>query len=462
MITRTRDKPSGDTGAVAITVALLAIVLAGIAAFTTDFGIVFTQSRLMQVATDGAALAAAQELAADAKKELAIPTSAVRTCPQILSAYQAAARASAVTYHALNAPTGAALATGTAPSGWSGDAGVAYRCVTDGDGQAAEVQVSDVKTTPSIFGGVAGVSSHALAETSTAAMGAGQTLAPGCDAETTIGCGVRPFGFCTTLINQLESSAAGGLTDFYLDNTQLFGNSPTALANGCASGTGGNWGVLYFCGGDPSYPQCNSTQRQDWLASGVDLGVQCPTTGTSASTACSQPPAAPNGSYCPPSPSYWTAGCWLPGLTANVTGNTGSCDTRLSGVYQCPSGVSTVQQAFDAILGAPSAVPVYDDPALSGSNSYFVFRGFAGLRICGYHLSNTNYTTTVPTGCNPTPAFYTGGGGGYDPTTTGIQKQSYDGIWVEPITVGGITGTCGLPGSTVVCYTTERPISLVN
>src|SRR5205823_3215709 len=48
-----------ESGAVAVTVALLSVVLVGISAFTIDFGMSFVNNRQLQVASDASALAAA-------------------------------------------------------------------------------------------------------------------------------------------------------------------------------------------------------------------------------------------------------------------------------------------------------------------------------------------------------------------------------------------------------------------
>lgn len=52
----------GESGAVAVTVALLSVVLVGIGAFTIDFGMAYTSTRQLQTSADSAALAAATYL----------------------------------------------------------------------------------------------------------------------------------------------------------------------------------------------------------------------------------------------------------------------------------------------------------------------------------------------------------------------------------------------------------------
>src|SRR6476661_1670102 len=60
-LSRVRSPRRDDGGAVAVTVALLMLVLVGVGAFTIDFGVSYVSTRQLQVASDSAALAAASK-----------------------------------------------------------------------------------------------------------------------------------------------------------------------------------------------------------------------------------------------------------------------------------------------------------------------------------------------------------------------------------------------------------------
>ena len=60
-MSRWRSRRRDERGAVAVTVALMMVVLVGIGAFTIDFGLSYVSTRQLQTASDSAALAAASK-----------------------------------------------------------------------------------------------------------------------------------------------------------------------------------------------------------------------------------------------------------------------------------------------------------------------------------------------------------------------------------------------------------------
>jgi len=170
-----------DSGAVAVFVGILVVVLFGVAVFATDFGMAYSRKRQLQAASDGAALAAAKTFADAAKPGL--------SCATVVSTAAAAARATAVTYSGLNWPPNSALATGAAPAGWSGDAGVAYRCNPT---NSVEVLVTTTNTSPPIFAGIFGADGFDLVRSAVAAMGAPTAVQ-----------GLRPFAVCQNAVDAL-------------------------------------------------------------------------------------------------------------------------------------------------------------------------------------------------------------------------------------------------------------------
>ena len=392
-----------DEGVVAILVAVLIVLLAGMAAFVTDQGLAYSRKRQLQTAADGAVLAAAKQL-----QDNAAPG---RTCASVLTAGQVGARASAVTYQALNGPSGSKLVTGPAPAGWSGDAGVAFRCNAVGN---AEVTVANTGTSPAIFGGLFGAGDYVLSRTATAAMGPPGAIV-----------GLRPFAVCQTAVDALLAADAAhpGSAQLITLDKVFNASSSGGTATPCGSAPG-NWGTLDFNGG--SNPVTDTSLWTDIGYNAViDLG-----SGLSIS---------------------------FPGDPGFPSANAGNC----SPADGCQHTVK-LDGALNDIIGRQSVLPVFDVVTASGANTTYRVKGFLGITLCGWKIGNNSGTI-------PDPTY--GGLACYDGSTPGVQLPPGNGSTINAfqvrvtrfIPIGDISSFCGLTASpAVACDTNLRLTQLIN
>ncbi len=390
-----------DDGVVAIIVAVLVVVLAGMAAFATDFGLAYARKRQLQTASDGAALAAAKQLADAATPGL--------SCATVLSTAVASARSVASSYATLNAPPNSSLATGPAPVGWSGDAGVAFRCNAAGN---VEVQVATRNTSPAIFGGIFGASNYGLARSATAAMGPATAIT-----------GLRPFAVCQAAARALLANNATNPGAAQLITFDKVFNASSSVATPCGS-SAGNWGTLDFNSG--SNPVGDTTL---WTDVGynlqIDLGAGLAIT--------------------------------FPGDPGFPSANAGQCTTSAGCVQKV-----NLDGALNDIINRPSVLPVFDNVTGNGGNATYRVVGFLGVKLCGWKIGNQSgtganafynlpacYDSTTPTVALPT-------GNGSTDNAFQVRVDRF-------IPVGEISSYCGLTGSTtVVCESNPRVIQLIN
>ena len=421
MSIRPRIVMDDDEGAVAILVGILVVVLFGIPVFPTAFGMAYGRLRQLQAASDGAALAAAKTFADSAAEGL--------SCATVISTASSAARATAVTYAGLNWPVNSALATGAAPSGWGGDAGVAYRCNPAGN---VEVQVTTTNTSPVIFAGVFGASGFDLVRSATAAMGAPTAVQ-----------GLRPFAVCESAVDaliaqdKLTPGAAqlipltktfGGSAGGSVGNGNGNGNDDDDDGNGNGNGgntpcggAAGNWGTVDYDGG--SNPVGDIVL---WTDVGYPLVIDL---GADQSIQLDGDPGFPNP-------------------------NSGNCTTGDG----CQQTVN-LGGALNDILGQQSVLPVYDQFTGSGQTAEIRVIGFLGVRICGWKIGNRSGTV-------PDPTF--GGTSCYD-NSAAVRlpsgNNSDDALQVRVtafIPIGSLSSYCGLGGGNVpVCSTNLRVTQLI-
>lgn len=391
---RLRDR---DDGAVAVLVALLAVVLLGLAAFVTDLGLAYSRQRQLQTAADGAALAAAKSFSSVAGP--------VTSCSAVLSGGAAAAISAAVRFERLNAPPGTSLATGAAPAGWNGDAGVAYRCNA---ARNIEVQVTNAGASPTFFGALLGASDYDLGTRATAVMGAARSIT-----------GLRPFALCSAVVDVLMAAAAADPTQNQLVSINKVFNSsyPAGVDTSCGTASG-NWGTLDFDGGNN-----NAGAATLWTDIGynepVDLGGDLQIS--------------------------------FPGDPGFPSPNSGNCSTADG----CINSGTNLGDALNNILGRPVPLPVFREVSGSGGNATYVVTGFLGVTICGWKVGNSSGTvpTLGGTPCfTPTPALPTGGG----------SNDNAFQVRVERFTpIGEISDVCGLDAAPQCIQTTLRVLQLV-
>ena len=181
-------KHRGEEGAVAVTVALLATVLVGVAAFTVDLGGAYLAKRDTANATDAASLAGAKELA-----------TVTGTCATVASNATAtnAARSSGDTYLADNVTS----ATRTV-----------FDVTCDATGKTIQVHYgADAKVDRALSGVFGGKGKYTVARDATAGVGVAT------DAN-----GMRPYAICAADVPALQ---AGGVRQIDFPNA-LCGNQP--------------------------------------------------------------------------------------------------------------------------------------------------------------------------------------------------------------------------------------------
>lgn len=221
-MTRSPHSPRTERGAAALLVASLTLVLVGILAFVTDYGMAYANQRRLQNGVDAAVLAVGQKVATSA--------SASRSCDQTLALLdQAELRRFALTFLQQNAP-------GDGVDLEPGDPGFSVTCEALGETGAEQlvVSASGAQASPTFFGGVLGADGISLREGARAVVGVGIPL------------GLRPFGICAEDAETLMSST-GAHTLVYSRSQQTGPPNGQTDPAGCGeSGVSGHWGLLDF------------------------------------------------------------------------------------------------------------------------------------------------------------------------------------------------------------------------
>jgi len=197
-MSRLRSRRRDERGAVAVTVALLMVVLVGIGAFTVDFGVSYVSTRQLQTASDSAALAAATKYGQ-------LPGSCAVLAAD--TAAKAAVQSGVTSYREANRPNSTGSITSVACSP---------------DGKALDITYSSAGSTESFLGGVFGHSSGYNSTKSATA----RVQVP------TQGIGVRPYALCGSILPSVTTFPS---PVFQMDLPST-GNS---LCPGAASS--GNW-----------------------------------------------------------------------------------------------------------------------------------------------------------------------------------------------------------------------------
>ncbi len=209
------DQVRGDDGgAVVIVVALLAVTLLGMAAFTVDLGIAYASKREQSVTVDAAALAGAQ--AAGVELQTLYPTGT--SCDDaVANSLTAAATAAAAAVYEQQRPQGEDI--GAAISG----AEVSVACAGT---EAIDVVVDSTADIPTLFGGVLQVDSLSPSASATARVSGAEAYG-----------GLRPYAVCDDAIVRGNE----GLTQ-----QSLYAKKD---AVSCGPLPPGAWGIVDFDGG---------------------------------------------------------------------------------------------------------------------------------------------------------------------------------------------------------------------
>jgi Flp pilus assembly protein TadG len=207
-------------GAVAVLVALLAVALLVMMAFTTDIGMAYAQRQALRTGADSAALAIVRS---EYAKQLKDPT---RKCLTTAAADFTADRSIALDQLNANAPLGEPLA--------SSDVQVELRCVGAVKG-ALEASVKVTKRIPRTFGRAAGSADIAVSAASVADLAVVNRVT-----------GVEPLGLCRYQAQAIIDDAAADLSANRPFRAELVSLSKVWTGNKTCDGSGGsgNWGWL--------------------------------------------------------------------------------------------------------------------------------------------------------------------------------------------------------------------------
>ena len=325
---RRRLRRSDERGAVAVTVAILMVVLVGIGAFTIDFGLSYVSTRQLQTASDSAALAAASKygelggscatLAADTATKAVVQTS--------VQQYREDNRSQS---------TGSITSVACSP-----------------DGKALDITYNSAGSTPSILGGVFGNSGpYNSAKSATA-----RVQVP------TSGIGVRPYALCGSIL-PLVSTFPSPVFRMDLPST---GNS---LCPGASSS--GNWWSI-DC---PEAPSNSNT----YLGTATEFGCTdpiniVPNQGTRTGSDLRNYLL----NSCPDKSST----C----LGAN-TGNLGGTP-----ILNAWTNLVSAQKRIllPVFCGTPSPCDQAAVVNAGGNNAIYPVQALVGVIVCGYHFGTNN------------------------------------------------------------------------
>lgn len=199
----------GEDGAAAVLIAVMTVVLVGILAFVTDFGMAYANVRTLQNGVDAAALAAAQEVLES--------SSGPGTCNDMVAA----------------APGAGSIATDAFASNAGADAdlvgGIAVTCSDVVLPGQVVVTATGAQTSPGFFGAVFGADDFDLTASAKAVVGPAASIV-----------GLRPFAICESVAD-LRHSVPGTVVTLDFDNADA----------GCGTASG-NFGLLDIAGGGGS------------------------------------------------------------------------------------------------------------------------------------------------------------------------------------------------------------------
>ena len=342
------DQDPHDRGAVAVIVALMAVVLVGMAAFAVDFGVAYANKTSLQKAADAAALGAAGKIIR--------LVSSSDDCTAISAmwsgntgGFQTTVQSTADTIAVQNTP----ISTRT---------GMDVKCSTDG--KRVEVSYSNTGSTSSIFGGLFGVSTLSASRTATADIYA----APD-------GVGLRPYALCTADADALVTASTSA--------TKWVG---VAYPNAACGNYGGNWYTLN-CPEDGNNGTLDTTTLYGCKD---DVGIipQVDSAGVPLSTG--------------------TIDASIVKECTDISG--GTVNTPADCLLANPGNVraNNVVSAWDVLLTKPSImIPIFDPVwntysttmvkgcTTGGNNGCYPVKALASVKVCGYAWGNkTGWDTT--------------------------------------------------------------------
>lgn len=386
-----RRRRRNERGATAIFVAILAVLLVGLASFTVDFGQAYTGKRQLQTATDAAALAAA-----------AVYGQKPGTCAQLTDPANA--------NYAANLSQAQSAADAILKQNLA-DAASTPITVTCNSNQQVVVDVSATNQTGVTLGAVYGLKSITTQRDSQATEAVPPSVI-----------GARPYMLCSKDVPSPPYSEddPSPVTKIAFPSTGGGGAECATLA--------GNWWTIQC----PDEPKDLAEQTLDGCKNPItivpgqdDASLKNPLTGAVDPALLSN--------YLLTS----TNGCGGGYSDRCLQADTGNDFTN-----------SNVLSAWASLMGKSIILPVFcggsscDGDALSGSGStgeYPVYR-LAAVTICGYHWNKqSNKKGQISTGsCSNNPS-------GYDAVADMSQNNSYLLVTYTSLQVSGGTGpsACG-------------------
>ena len=408
---------SDDRGAIAVIVALLALVIIGLAAFAVDFGNAYAVKRKLSVAADAAAVAAAIDVGQIVNNQATGCSSGQLTPTTAQSAAQSVAQSTAAKVNGENDLSGQATVTS-----------VTVTC-TDQD---VRVSVSNGQSVPTFFGSVFGVIQTNPVQSATA-----RIYPPSAPT------GLRPIAACASNLNERYDP----ITKTYGPLLVFMSQDTLGIDSSCNRVTAnpGQFDIVDFldqgyyglfadaCGGNiPGKGGGNAGCQDAWMESGYGGAV------------------------------------WLKNPHAYTKDPTSRTDPNDPGISGNSGGAldKDFRAAIDAMPGKIIQIPVMDwlsgdkVPAITGKNvgDRFGLTGVVTVRVCSSIDENSNgkpYPDFVDQ--NPIPNECNGALHPYDnaaayplesqwwTTKPGKSGDNRYGLWVQPISYVGTAGPVGGP-----------------
>ena len=328
-----------DDGAVAVFVAILSVLLLGLAAFAVDLGSAYAAKRQLSVAADAAALDAANAVNA------AIPAGA-GCSPAVLASVGAQAKATA------------AATTTNGGNDKTNSASIESVDIACNANRSVEVTVVNSREIPSTFGSVLGVSKQVPRRTATASI-----YVP------TIATGLRPFAACSDdLVGAngviAKLNAIVGAVPQYGSHFVVWISKDQSV---CGASPGGQWGFANFldqgaygdfndvgspaynpastCGGGSPSSGGNAGCQSEWVDVGYNGGVTIPNLAVGGNTGLSGNSGLANSAaYRDALDALVGDVIQLPVATSYANGNlnvTGVVSARVCAVKQSPGSITS-------------------------------------------------------------------------------------------------------------------------
>ncbi|KRE57167.1 pilus assembly protein TadG-related protein [Phycicoccus sp. Soil748] len=329
----------------AVTVAILSVVLLGIGAFTIDFGMSYADTRQLQTSADAAALAAANYLKTQ-----------TGTCPTLVADASVinAARDKAEYIRTRNRP-GSSVES------------MQVTCV-DGN-KSLQVRYVSGGSTPSFLGGIFGKSSpYTSSRPATALVEVART-----------GIGVRPYAICAS---QIPSNALQSGVVFKM---QLPASGNTTCPD---AGSSGNWWTV-------DCPEAGSNGT-DALADKTVNGCTLPIT-----IVPDQVPAPPAPARTPLELKNYLEGyCTVRGPSC-LSANPGNLSSEpLANAWQTLVDAQK-KIVLPVFCGGPPTGACSSSAVVNagGNNAIYPVQSLIGVQVCGYHWSNSKNGQAVTGDC---------------------------------------------------------------